>query len=142
MLAGRGTAVHLNRRISAIRTADGRAVALEVGEETLRVEPDDAVVLAVPPWIATDLLPELVAPNAFEAILNIHFQRELDGQGPAGEAGFIGLPGAVAEWVFVKAGHVSVTISAANGLVDDPARAFAIAVWPNVVRGAGHSVRP
>jgi phytoene dehydrogenase-like protein len=132
VLAARGARVHLNRRISAIRTAGGRAVALEVGDETLQVEPDEAVVVAVPPWSATDLLPKLVAPNEFEAIVNVHFRVEPDAEGPAGEAGFIGILGGVAEWVFVKTGHVSVTISAANGLVDDPSRALASAVWPNV----------
>ena len=35
-----------------------------------------------------------------------------------GSAGFIGLIGGTAEWVFVKPGHVSVTISAANRMVD------------------------
>jgi hypothetical protein len=64
--------------------------------------------------------------------VNVHFKMEADPDGPAGEAGFVGVLEGVAEWVFVKPGHVSVTISAANALVDDPARALAIAVWPNV----------
>jgi uncharacterized protein with NAD-binding domain and iron-sulfur cluster len=33
----------------------------------------------------------------------------------------------------MKPGHVSVTISAANRLVDEPAEAIAALVWPNVV---------
>jgi uncharacterized protein with NAD-binding domain and iron-sulfur cluster len=46
--------------------------------------------------------------------------------------GFIGLVGGTAEWVFVKRGHVSVTISAANRMVDQDADAIARAVWPDV----------
>ncbi|HEY6432123.1 MAG TPA: FAD-dependent oxidoreductase, partial [Acetobacteraceae bacterium] len=37
-----------------------------------------------------------------------------------------------AEWVFVKPDHVSVTISAANRMVDQPAEQIAAAVWPDV----------
>ena len=70
----------------------------------------------------------LIAPNEFQAILNIHFRIDAD----PGPAGFIGLIGGTAEWVFVKQGHVSVTISAANRMVDQPAEAIAAAVWPDV----------
>ena len=55
----------------------------------------------------------------------------------AGEAGFIGLVRGTAEWVFVKPGHVSVTISAANRMVDQPAEAIAGAVWPDVRMALG-----
>jgi squalene-associated FAD-dependent desaturase len=142
VLAGRGGIVQLNRRVTAIRTEGGRAVALQCGDEAVPIPPGDSVVVAVPPWIATELLPKLIAPNEFEAIVNVHFQVEADADGPAGEAGFIGILGGVAEWVFVKAGHVSVTISAANGLVDDPARALAVAVWPNVCAALGMPFDP
>ena len=91
------------------------------------------MVLAVPPWIASTLLPHLVAPSEFEAILNIHFRVEAD----PGEAGFVGLIGGTAEWVFVKPGHVSVTISAANRMVDQPAEQIVAAVWPDVRAALG-----
>jgi hydroxysqualene dehydroxylase len=93
------------------------------------------VVLAVPPWVAADLLPGLVAPNEFQAILNIHFAVEVDRA--RGSAGFVGLIGGTAEWVFVKRGHVSVTISAANRMVDQSADAIAAAVWPDVRAALG-----
>ena len=67
-------------------------------------------------------------PNEFQAILNIHFRIEAD----PGPAGFIGLIGGIAEWVFVKRGHVSVTISAANRMVEQEAEAIARGVWPDV----------
>ena len=67
-------------------------------------------------------------PNEFQAILNVHFRIEAD----PGPAGFIGLVGGIAEWVFVKRGHVSVTISAANRLVEWEAEKIARAVWPDV----------
>ncbi len=94
-------------------------------------------MLAVPARVAAELLPGLVAPDAFEAILNIHFRHQADPDGPLGETGFIGLTSGTAEWVFMKPGHVSVTISAANRMVDEPARDIAKAVWPNVVDALG-----
>ena len=88
----------------------------------------ESVILAVPPWVASDLLPELVVPDEFQAILNIHFRIHAD----PGPAGFWGVIGGTAEWIFVKPGHVSVTISAANRMVDQSAEIIAQAVWPDV----------
>ena len=100
---------------------------------TAAVSPDDAVVLAVPPPAAAELLPGLVVPDTFESIVNLHYRL----QASPGEAGFIGLIGGLAEWVFVKPGIVSVTISAASRLVDRPAEQLATEVWPEVARALG-----
>jgi hydroxysqualene dehydroxylase len=127
-LVARGASIHVSRRVAAMDIADGRVVALQTTGETIPVGVEDAVVLAVPPWVATMLLPGLNAPDEFESILNIHFRVETD----PGEAAFVGVVGGTAEWVFVKPGHVSVTISAANRMVDDPAETIAAAVWPDV----------
>jgi hypothetical protein len=97
--------------------------------------------LAVPPWAAGELVPDLIVPNEFESILNIHFALDAAPTGPVAEAGFIGVLGGAAEWVFVKQGHVSVTISAANHMIDNDARAIAAAVWPNVVAALGLTVK-
>ena len=129
-LRSRGATIHFSRRIAGLEVAGERVVALQTPDGPVALAEDDAVVLAVPPWVATTLLPDLIAPDAFEAILNIHFRTAAD----AGEAGFIGLVGGKAEWVFVKQGHVSVTISAANRMVDRPAEDIAAAVWPDVRR--------
>lgn len=138
-LRSRGAEVRLNSRIAELVQDGGGIVALRGPDGLIAVAPDDAVVLAVPPWVATDLLPKLIAPTAFEAILNIHFGYQADDAGPLGEAGFIGLTSGTAEWVFLKPGHVSVTISAANNMVDDSARIIASRVWPNVVDALGLS---
>jgi len=91
------------------------------------------VVLAVPAPVAATLLPGLVVPDTFCAILNVHFQLQAD----PGEAGFFGIIGGAAEWLFVKPGIVSVTISAADRLVDQSADAIAAAVWPDIVAACG-----
>jgi hydroxysqualene dehydroxylase len=128
----RGCAVRFNSRVAEVAIDNGRVTALRGSGGEIALAPGDAVVLAVPPWIAVDLLPALVAPNAFEAILNIHFRYAADLAGPLAETGFIGLISGVAEWVFMKRDHVSVTISAANRMVDEPASTIASRVWPDV----------
>ena len=111
-----------NARWTALWTSTGQ---IPVGAE-------DDVVLAVPPWVATDLLPFVTAPDKFEAILNIHYRYDADAAGPLGATGFIGVLSGTAEWIFAKKGHISVTVSAANELVDDSAEEIAATVWPNV----------
>jgi hypothetical protein len=73
------------------------------------------------------------APQAFQAIVNVHFRHAADG----GESSFTGVLGGTAEWVFVKRSVVSVTISAANGLVELPAEDLAARVWPDVRAALG-----
>ncbi len=129
-LQTRGHDVLCGQRVASLRFADHHVTTLHTTDGPMPVE---AVVLAVPPWVAIDLLPGLVAPTDFQAILNVHFRVDAD----PGLTGFIGLIGGTAEWVFVKRGHVSVTISAANRMVDQSADDIAAAVWPDV-RAALH----
>jgi squalene-associated FAD-dependent desaturase len=131
-LESRGAKATFGCRVTNCLVEGGRVAALESTAGRLDVQ---AVVLAVPPWVAAGLLPGLVMPDEHQAILNIHFRAEAD----PGPAGFFGVIGGAAEWVFVKPGHVSVTISAANRMVDQPASAIADAVWPDVCATLGLS---
>jgi squalene-associated FAD-dependent desaturase len=128
-----GAELRLGHRIASLGVENGRAVRLGGPDGPIPVEEDAAVILAVPPAVATGLLPEIVAPDAYEAILNLHFRIEAH----PGEAGFIGLIGGLAEWVFIKPGVVSVTISAANRLLDEPAEALAARIWQEVCQALG-----
>jgi squalene-associated FAD-dependent desaturase len=132
-LGARGGRLLTGRRVAALRMSGERVSGLETPEGPAPVAVGEAVVLAVPPPVAADLLPGLTVPEAFCAILNIHFKVAAD----PGPAGFFGVLGGTAEWVFVKRGIVSVTISAANRLVDQPAEALARLVWPDVAAALG-----
>lgn len=123
-----GGAVRTGCRVASLRIEDGLLREFRTPDGAVSLVPEDAAILAVPPWIAPGLLPGIAGPAEHEAILNVHFAVEAD----RGEAGFVGIVGGVAEWVFVKPGHVSVTISAANDRVEQPAEALAAAVWPDV----------
>ena len=132
-LRARGAEVHFGRRVAWIRQEAGRASSFGSGDGRVEVAPGDTVVLAAPPWVAAALLPGLTVPDQFESIMNVHFATA----GEPGVAGFIGLIGGTAEWVFVKPGVVSVTVSAANHLVDLPAETIAARVWPDVRAALG-----
>jgi squalene-associated FAD-dependent desaturase len=135
ILQARGATVRFSHRVAALSIEGGRVAGLRALDATIPVGPDDAVVLAVPPWVASDLLPDLVTPDVFEAILNVHFGLLPQTAGVLREAGFVGVLGGTAEWIFLKQDHVSVTISAANRIVDTAPEAIAAAVWADI-RGA------
>lgn len=122
-LTSRGCRLLTRRRVTALRTTDGVVTAVETSEGTI---PVDEMVLAVPPWVAGELVPDLTYPKEYQAILNVHFRVNAEPHR------FIGIVGGTAEWVFVKRGHVSVTISAADSIVDHRAETIAEAVWPDV----------
>ncbi len=134
-LEARGGKLHVSTRVSGLKVEGGRVVALQVASGDIAVGADDRVISAVPAWVAKDLVPGLDAPDTFEAILNVHFRIDA----VPGRAGFIGLVGGLAEWVFVKPGIVSVTISAANKWLDVPVDEIATRVWGDVQLALGLS---
>ena len=127
-LASRGISIGFGRRLRAVDIADGRIAALDFGEDTLQLGTDDKVILAVPPVVATALLPGLAAPDEFRAIVNAHFRIAP----PPGTAPIIGVIGGTTEWIFAFTDRLSVTISGADRLVDTPREALAKTIWDEV----------
>jgi len=126
----RGGAVRFGARLRAIETHADRATRLDFDGESVALAEGDRVVLAVPPWVAKRLLPEIAAPTEFRAILNAHYLAAA----PAGAPLFVGLIGGTAEWVFAKPGILSVTVSAADRLIEESAEALAPRLWTDVRR--------
>ncbi|MGI8841766.1 MAG: hydroxysqualene dehydroxylase HpnE [Caulobacteraceae bacterium] len=135
-LEGHGAAVPLGRRLRALTFAEGRVSALALGDGEQTVGPADAVILAVPPWVAADLIPGLVTPDRFSAIVNGHFRIDP----PAGAPAMIGVIGGTAQWIFAFPGRLSVTMSAADALVDADREGLARALWADVA--AVHGLTP
>ncbi|MGC8478068.1 MAG: hydroxysqualene dehydroxylase HpnE [Acetobacteraceae bacterium] len=136
-LRARGAAPRFGWRVAGLEIADGRVAALRGTGGTVTLGPGDAVVMALPPWVAGALLPGLTVPDAFAPILNLHYRQDVPPSVP-----FIGLIGGAAEWVFVKPGHVSVTVSAAQALIEAPAEALAARIWPEVCAALGLGAAP
>jgi hydroxysqualene dehydroxylase len=137
MLRERGAEILFNHRLTGLVCGGAAVIALDTTEGRVTLDPDDSVVLAVPPWVAGELLPDMTVPDAFESILNVHFKIEVKPKGDIAEAGFVGLVNGLAEWIFIKSDHVSVTVSAANKIIDRPADELASTVWRNVVKALG-----
>ncbi len=68
-LRGRGAEVRFNSRIAELTVADQHVTSLRGPDGPIALGPEDAVVLAVPPWVAAELLPGLVAPDVAAADL-------------------------------------------------------------------------
>ncbi len=103
-------------RVSALREEGGRITALETSGGEVPLGAEDVVILAVPAPVATGLMPSITGPDAFESIANAHYRlaEPLKPHAALREAGFMGLVGGVAEWVFLHDEVLSVTVSAAN----------------------------
>ena len=108
------------------------SMALELPDATRSVEPDDTVILAVPPWVATELVPGLTAPDEFRAIVNAHFQIAP----PAGAPLMLGVIGGTAEWIFAFAGPHLGHRQRRRRLVDKDREELARLFWRDVSKVA------
>lgn len=128
-LAKQGVDIRFGRRLRALeRTHDGRVETLQFDDETVRVGPSDAVVLAVPWFIARDLIPSLPELPA-SPIVNAHFRLAR----PVPDS-VLGLLRAHGQWLFGRGDVLSVTISGAASLVDRSADDIAGLLWPEVAK--------
>jgi squalene-associated FAD-dependent desaturase len=114
----------------ALAYLESKGAEIRLSSRITAIDPAQKTILAVPPWIAAELLPDLEVPQDFESIANLHFLHRLD----PGQAGFWGLIGSTAEWAFAKAGILSVTISAANRFADIPNEDLAARVWADLAK--------
>ncbi len=78
------------------------------------------------------LVPGLVVPQRHSAILNAHFKVTP----PKGMPTFIGVIGGLTEWIFTFEDRLSVTISAADRLMEEPREGLARRIWAEVSRVA------
>jgi len=123
-----GVDVRFGARLRGIDFAQDRAASLNFGDAAVELGDADKMVLAVPPWAAAELIPGLVAPNEFRAILNAHFKIPP----PEGLPPLLGMVGSLSEWLFAFHDRLSVTISGADRLMDEAADDLARRIWGEV----------
>ncbi|WP_395333063.1 hydroxysqualene dehydroxylase HpnE [Novosphingobium sp. BL-8H] len=134
-LEERGMAITTGRRLRAMGTEGDRVVTLDWGQGPEAVGKDDVVVLAVPPTVAGALVPGLTVPDAFHAIVNAHFAIVP----PAATPPMLGVLGGAAQWLFAFPDRISVTVSAADGMVEMDREALAQRFWDDIQRAYGFS---
>lgn len=132
-LAAAGAGIRFGVRLRRVLAQGGRAAALDFGEEgTALLGPGDAVVLAVPPWEATRLLPHTEAPQAHAPIVNLHFARPAEGA----PVRFIGMLDALCQWVLVRPSGVSVTVSAGDAAAREDQDTLVPRAWAEILQAA------
>lgn len=137
-LAARGAEIRFGTRLRALGFSGNRVTELEFDDGTIALSPSDAVILAVTAAVAARLVPGLVVPDDYAPIVNAHYRCAL----PAGAPPFIGVIGGYAEWIFCKHSVVSVTVSAADGIVGEPAEALGERLWRDVATVCGLTGEP
>jgi squalene-associated FAD-dependent desaturase len=129
-LAAKGAEIRLGQRVRALGFEGDRVAALQLPGEAIVVGASDTVILAVPPWAATELLPGLTAPTEFRSIVNAHFKIVP----PTGAPLMTGVIGGAAEWIFAFADRISITVSGADAIVDDDREVLAKRFWADVAK--------
>ena len=135
-----GATIRLGSRLREIVFAanGGRVQALNFVDESVSLDTNQAVIVALPPEIAPTLVPGLRAPTRFAATANVHFAIEP----PFGLPPITGLLNGTAEWLFAFDNRLSVTVNAAERLLDMPHEALASTVWAEVAQAASLPATP
>lgn len=120
--------LRLEHQLRRLRFAGQSVEALDFGTDTVALSDADAVVLAVPPYAATALLPGLEAPNAFCAIVNAHFRIAP----PPGQPPILGVLNGAVQWLFAFPDRLSVTISAGDRYIDTAREVLAKRLWNEI----------
>ncbi len=132
-LSARGAEIRFGARLRGLQLADDRVAALDFGEETIALGPDDSVVFAAPAWSALEIVPGVRAPTDHCAIFNAHFAIAP----PANMPLLTGIVGGMSEWLFAFPDRLSVTISAADAFIDSAPDDIGVRIWREVATIAG-----
>jgi squalene-associated FAD-dependent desaturase len=127
-LTAQGGEVRLSRRLRSATFIDDIMTGLTFADGEVGIAPDEVVIMAVPPWVAQDVVPDLSAPDEFRAIVNGHFNIAP----PPGAPAIIGVVGGTVEWIFAFEDRISVTISGADRLVELDRQGLAERLWAEV----------
>ena len=135
LLQEKGASIRFGHELREFAMSADSVGQLKFGEDSMAVEPGDAVVMAVPPRAASSLLPGLKTPSKFRAIVNAHFRFDPPREMPP----ILGVVGGLVEWLFAFPQRLSVTISNADRLVDMPREDLAQAIWRDICNAGGVS---
>jgi squalene-associated FAD-dependent desaturase len=123
-----GAEVRFGERLKALTFSRDRVSELVFDRGSIGLGGSDTVILAVPAAVAARLVPALTVPDLYSPIVNAHYRcRSLPGA-PL----FVGVVGSAAEWIFRKREALSVTVSAANRIVDRTADELCDLFWRDV----------
>jgi hypothetical protein len=132
-LEARGAPVRFGKRLRSLALGGRQVEALDFGDESVKLALGDAVILAVPPMVASAVVPDLETPTEFRAIVNAHFRVDP----PADIPRMIGVLNATTEWIFAYPGRLSTTTSGADRLLENSREDLAATIWKEVAAVTG-----
>ncbi|MBI5120825.1 MAG: FAD-dependent oxidoreductase [Rhodospirillales bacterium] len=123
-LRAQGCEIRFNHRLTAI---DSGALVFDDGERA-RYYKDVPAILAVAPWVASDLLPAL---PRFETrpIVCAHFLLPKPEEKLPGGRAYLGIVRGLGQWWSLRGDVLSVTVSAATDLASLPGEDIAAKLW-------------
>ncbi len=128
-LESRGVGIKLGSPVRHLTTTNQRVTDL-VLDENISFNADDVIILALPPW--SPVLNDIgISTDRFRyaPIVNAHFKL------PAPAASqFTGLIGGHGQWVLVRDGIASVTVSAADDLNSQMPQVIAQTLWAEIAQ--------
>jgi squalene-associated FAD-dependent desaturase len=125
--------VHFGSRLRGLAFDASRVAALDFGEAPVPLENGDAAILAVPPVVASTLVPDLRVPTEFRAIVNGHFRITP----PEPIVPITAVINGTVEWLFAFPDRLSVTISNADRLLETSREDLAARMWQEVAAVTG-----
>ena len=137
-LQAKGAEIRFGTLLRALRFGADRVWELVCDAGSIELGENDSLVLAVPAPVAARLVPRLVVPDVYSPILNAHYRCSLPADAPL----FVGVIGGAAEWVFRKREVLSVTVSAADQLVDRPGGELHELLWSDAAAAFELPKRP
>jgi hydroxysqualene dehydroxylase len=120
-----GAEIRFGARLRTLHFAPDHVTELVFDTGPVGLGRGDNLILAVPAAVAARLVPALTVPDAYSPIVNAHFCCAV----PAGSPYFVGMIGGAAEWIFRKRTGLSVTVSAADQIVDQTAEELRDVLW-------------
>ena len=134
-LRGRGVVFAFEDELVELLFGNGRVSRMTFAKQTINLGENDAIILAVPPYVATNFVPDLVAPSSFRGIVNAHFRIDP----PAHLPPMLGVINGTCEWIFPLPNRISATISDGGRLFDIPRAELAQIIWNDIAKVAGLS---
>jgi squalene-associated FAD-dependent desaturase len=125
-----GATIRFDRQLRKLDLTGDRVQALDFGDASVKLATEDAVILAVPGSVARLVLPGIVTPTAFRAIVNAHFKLKP----PSGFPTLLGVINGTAEWLFSFPDRISATISAADRWIEASREELAERIWRDIAK--------
>ncbi len=129
-LARRGAEIRFGRRLRGLGLGQRGIERLDFTDSPDELAADDSVVLALPPWVAGEILPGLAVPQTYRSIVNAHFAVVPKPGSPL----LLGVVNGLTEWLFAYPDRYSVTISGADRLLETPREELAGQIWGEIAK--------